>query len=64
MRVSTARTEVEDEGEAEADIPGQVEGEEDGVMEDSPADAPPTEEAGSQKTATAPLKEDWFSFDS
>ena len=32
--------------------------------EDSPADAPPTEEAGSQKAAKAPLKEDWFSFDS
>merc|ERR1719510_1399597 len=44
MRVSTARTEVEDGGEAE--IPGQVEVEEDGMMEDSPAaaeDAAPDE---------------------
>ena len=37
MGVSTARTEVEEGGEAE--IPGQVEVEEDAMMDDSPADA-------------------------
>ena len=57
MGVSTARTEVEEGGEPE--IPGQVEMEEEAMMEDSPADAedPTTDEAPENATEDAGMEE-------